>query len=213
MTFNPSIPKSTDLLSNSQADLLANNGALNASFSRNHIALNIATNNGKHTFIEMPVSAAIPTPIPALINGEGTLYTKNVATTSSSELFYTPDTSGTEYQVTPCFPVRMSVNFDGTGPNGAVAPGLIRSSFNVASITKNGTGDYTITFTNPTPTANYFLQGIGMRSTSNDISNVQLRGDATYSNSCSTTFVRFQTNGGTSTLQDVLMLNVIVLGG
>ena len=41
------------------------------------------------------------------------------------------------------------VNFDGTG---TVA---IRASYNVSSITDNGTGDYTINFTNALPDANY----------------------------------------------------------
>ena len=41
------------------------------------------------------------------------------------------------------------VNFDGTG---TVA---IRASYNVSSITDNGTGNYTVNFTNAMPNANY----------------------------------------------------------
>lgn len=44
---------------------------------------------------------------------------------------------------------RAWVNFNGAG---TVA---IRDSFNVSSITDNGTGDYTINFTNALPNANY----------------------------------------------------------
>jgi hypothetical protein len=44
---------------------------------------------------------------------------------------------------------RAWVNFNGTG---TVA---IRAAFNVSSITDNGTGDYTINFTNALPDANY----------------------------------------------------------
>jgi hypothetical protein len=43
------------------------------------------------------------------------------------------------------------VNFDGTG---TVA---IRASFNVSSITDNGTGAYTVNFTNPMADANYAI--------------------------------------------------------
>lgn len=43
------------------------------------------------------------------------------------------------------------VNFDGTG---TVA---IRASYNVSSITDNGTGDYTINFTNAFADANYSI--------------------------------------------------------
>ncbi len=45
--------------------------------------------------------------------------------------------------------VKAWVNFNGTG---TVA---IRASFNVSSITDNGTGDYTINFTNALPDANF----------------------------------------------------------
>jgi len=44
---------------------------------------------------------------------------------------------------------RAWVNFNGTG---TVA---IRASFNVSSITDNGTGAYTVNFTNAMPDANY----------------------------------------------------------
>jgi hypothetical protein len=40
------------------------------------------------------------------------------------------------------------VNFDGTGTP------AIRAFYNVSSITDNGTGDYTVNFTNPLPDAN-----------------------------------------------------------
>lgn len=45
------------------------------------------------------------------------------------------------------------VNFNGTG---TVA---IRASLNVSSITDNGTGDYTVNFTNAMPDANYSVNG------------------------------------------------------
>jgi hypothetical protein len=45
------------------------------------------------------------------------------------------------------------VNFDGTGTPS------IRGSFNVSSITDNGTGDYTVNFTTAMPNANYSVTG------------------------------------------------------
>jgi hypothetical protein len=50
------------------------------------------------------------------------------------------------------------VNFNGTG---TVA---IRASFNVTSITDNGTGDYTVNFTNALEDANYCVVTGGTRS-------------------------------------------------
>jgi hypothetical protein len=49
------------------------------------------------------------------------------------------------------------VNFNGTG---TVA---IRGSGNVTSITDNGTGDYTVNFTNAMPDANYSISGATSR--------------------------------------------------
>jgi hypothetical protein len=51
------------------------------------------------------------------------------------------------------------VNFNGTG---TVA---IRASYNVSSITDNGTGDYTLNFTNAFADANYSLVGSSRNST------------------------------------------------
>jgi len=50
------------------------------------------------------------------------------------------------------------VNFNGTG---TVA---IRASFNVSSITDNGTGDYTVNFTTAMPDANYSFTGMAQDS-------------------------------------------------
>lgn len=50
--------------------------------------------------------------------------------------------------------VKAWVNFNGTG---TVA---IRASFNVSSITDNGTGDYTVNFATALPDANYAAVGV-----------------------------------------------------
>lgn len=70
-------------------------------------------------------------------------------------------------------PVKAWVNFNGTG---VIA---IRDSLNVSSITDNGTGSYTINFTNAMATANYAVSGAAARSTvyADDI--VTLRGTST----------------------------------
>lgn len=53
------------------------------------------------------------------------------------------------------------VNFNGTG---TVA---IRASFNVSSITDNGTGNYTVNFTTAMPDADYIVAGTGSGATNN----------------------------------------------
>lgn len=61
------------------------------------------------------------------------------------------NTSGTEIG-TFC---RAWVNFNGT-----TSPGSIRASFNVGSVTKNGTGDFNINFTNAMSDANYVVTAL-----------------------------------------------------
>jgi hypothetical protein len=50
----------------------------------------------------------------------------------------------------PVYACRAWVNFDGT-----TTPPTIRASGNVSSVTKNGTGSYTLNFTTAMPDANY----------------------------------------------------------
>jgi hypothetical protein len=68
----------------------------------------------------------------------------------------------------PIFACRAWVNFDGTrneaddGASTNSANVKIRASGNVASVLKNGAGDYTVTFTTAMPDANYaFTFGAG----------------------------------------------------
>lgn len=67
----------------------------------------------------------------------------------------------------PVYACRAWVNFNGTG---TVA---IRASGNVSSITDNGTGAYTVNFTNAMPDANYagvIMTGVYFGLASNDAS-------------------------------------------
>lgn len=57
----------------------------------------------------------------------------------------------------PIFGARAWVNFNGTGTTGTNQ--TIRGQGNVASVYKNGTGDYTITFTTSMPDSNYAMVG------------------------------------------------------
>jgi len=67
-------------------------------------------------------------------------------TISGSNGLTFPDTSTQSSGKQVC---KAWVNFNGTGTP------AIRDSFNVSSITDNGTGDYTINFTNAMANANY----------------------------------------------------------
>jgi hypothetical protein len=79
-------------------------------------------------------------------SGQVTIAAPAVAGTTTLTL---PATTGTVLNDATCGVCRAWVNFNG---DGTVA---IRASFNVTSITDNGTGDYTANFTTAISDANY----------------------------------------------------------
>lgn len=66
-----------------------------------------------------------------------------------------PDLSGSNTTLFNEYKCRAWVNFNGT----TASPSTIRGSGNVSSVTKNGTGDYTINFTTNMPDVNYVFLG------------------------------------------------------
>jgi hypothetical protein len=93
------------------------------------------------------------------------------------------------------------VNFNGTG---TVA---IRDSFNVSSITDNGTGNYTVNFTTAMPNANYSILV-----TTKETDNATVSGDGTngMAYSYSTTSVRALTASCGGVTVDPVFVNVSV---
>jgi hypothetical protein len=95
------------------------------------------------------------------------------------------------------------VNFIGSS-------GTTRSSYNVTSITRNGTGDYTINFTSAFSSVNYTPVAMGMRdSDGNGSLNTTVRGNATYSNSFTTTTLRVLAENDSGTRVDPLYYGVV----
>lgn len=94
-----------------------------------------------------------------VISGAGTYVvglSQNANTTISNEpiVFYKPNAIVTPGAIGGQL-CRAWVNFDGT-----TSPINIRASYNVSSITDNGTGDYTVNFTTAMPDANYAVLGM-----------------------------------------------------
>jgi hypothetical protein len=94
------------------------------------------------------------------------------------------------------------INFNGTG-----TPASNRSG-NVTSITDNGTGDYTINFTNAIGNANYSCAGFGI---ANGGGTVSLAGNTTTVTTKSTTAVRIVTCGTDSVQYDMVNISLIVI--
>ena len=85
--------------------------------------------------------------------------------TLTSPTLTTPNINSAQFATVsgtaPLYAARAWVNFDGTSTV------TIRESGNVSSITDNGTGDYTVNFTNAMPDANYSVNGLGQFDQSN----------------------------------------------
>jgi hypothetical protein len=71
-------------------------------------------------------------------------------------------TSTTNLVRAPC---TAWVNFNGASG----ASPVIRGSYNMSSVTRNGTGDYTLTYTNAMTDANYSVTGMGQFNAGGDI--------------------------------------------
>ena len=100
--------------------------------------------------------------MPISINGAGTV-TGITAGGLPDGIITAPDLSGAQTGSAPIYGCRAWVNFDGTrneADTGASTNGAnvkIRASGNVTSVLKNGTGDYTVTFTTAMADVNYSL--------------------------------------------------------
>ena len=137
--------------------------------------------------------------------------TTTINASTSSGLVNTADTSGIiKLQSNGVTTNALAwVNFNGTG---TVA---IRASYNVSSITDNGTGDYTVNFTTALSDVNYcFTAGTTGNSSGNITRTVVVKGtDAGGATTKTTTAVAIQT-GGTAgaTLVDMAEVYVVIFG-
>lgn len=94
-TFTPGYPPNGFSLGQTKTTIRNNLDGTFQTVAVNHYDNNSA-NAGRHKHVEMPISASIP---PGLINGETTVYSKTDAATTS-QLFFSPDNTGNEYQIT-----------------------------------------------------------------------------------------------------------------
>lgn len=108
MTFQSNIPQPSDIISDSQADLLNNFQAIGTAFPVNHENFNTA-NAGKHSIVEMVTQTADP----AGALGEMTLFSRNttLAPTGPLNLWYKRENEATAYQLTGPNPVRAATGY------------------------------------------------------------------------------------------------------
>jgi hypothetical protein len=100
MVYDPLKPMATDNLNVSQGDIQGNFATANTVFDINHYPFdNVTANKGKHKFVSMP-----NTTIPGTLANEGAIYTKNnIGTGNQSQMFFTSNAGGQEYQLTRAY--------------------------------------------------------------------------------------------------------------
>jgi len=94
VVYKTSIPTANDDLDVSQVDIQQNFLQANVTMGINHYPFDDATiNNGKHKFLDMPA-----TTLPVIAAGDAGFYPKTA--NGATQLFFTPDNSTNEYQLT-----------------------------------------------------------------------------------------------------------------
>lgn len=125
------------------------------------------------------------------------------------------NSAGNESPISVPGAAKAWVNFNGTTGTLNSSDVTIRSSYNVSSVTDNGTGDYTVSFTNNMANGNYAVAGaarFGDYINSTVMRVVSLAGLGTLAQSMSTSSVRVSTNYSNGGVEDVQVVCVVVFG-
>lgn len=159
MTYNPSIPQSSDLISQSQPQLLTNFSQLNTAFAVDHTAFSVISNQGMHKQVTLQAPLGSN---PNQASPIASIYSKASSGTSTSDLFYQNGAlSANVVQLT-----GGGITSGAWGQfNGSTA--TLNSGYNVASVVRNSAGNYTINFTRNFSSTTYSVQITSNTSTNN----------------------------------------------
>lgn len=160
--------------------------------------------------------------MPITINGSGTvtgisaggLPDASIVTADIADANITAaKLNGAQAGTAPIYGCRAWVNFDGTrneADTGASTNGAnvkIRASGNVSSVLKNGTGDYTITFTTPMTDASYVHEAQGSGTLTNGNLNEEAK---THSAAAGSVKVRASNNAASDVAADLAEIRVVI---
>jgi len=95
MAYNSGIPLASDLLSQSQDDILNNFAGIKTLVDVNHVTFD-AVEQGKHSFVQFPVQS----PVPTTGADEVGLYSQTSALTGNPELVFSHESAGSTYEFT-----------------------------------------------------------------------------------------------------------------
>lgn len=135
MAYNSTIPTATDLLSQSQDDILNNFTGLKTLIDINHVTFDVG-DQGKHAFIEFPVQS----PVPTTGAGEVGLYSQTSALTGNPELVFSHESAGSTYEFTSA--VKNETGYM-TLPSGIImkwGSGTVNANTTAVATFSNGAG-------------------------------------------------------------------------
>lgn len=95
MAYKNNIPQGSDVLSQSQDDILNNFAGIKTLVDVNHVTFD-AADQGKHTFLELPVQS----PVPTTGAGEVGLYCQTSTLSGNPELVFSHQSAGSTYEFT-----------------------------------------------------------------------------------------------------------------
>ncbi len=99
MPYDPNIPASTDILSDSQSDIQQNFNLANEFFGTDHVDFVASSDNGKHNHSTYPEQGSDAT----TLDNENAIYAKEVG--GNTRLFLRQETNGTIIQLTGRDPI------------------------------------------------------------------------------------------------------------
>jgi hypothetical protein len=159
MSFDPTIPLATDLLSQSQSDIQINFAQSNAIMGVDHVNfdnslpapalgklgyLTIPADEGKHTFIHLKrvdTTTGTPGADPVTAANESALYAKYTGTTT--ELYYRYPSSGTVAQLLTVLASTLATPGSVTLSNGIIIKWGVVGGINTAGTVINFSGAFT----------------------------------------------------------------------
>jgi hypothetical protein len=149
MSYNPNIPQASDLISQSQPQLLTNFSQLDTAFAVDHTAFSVASQQGQHKQVTLQAPLGSD---PNQTTPIATIYSKASPTTTTSDLYYQSGVLSSNV-----------VQLTGGGITAAAwcqfngSTSTLNSQYNVASIVRNSAGNYTINFTRNFTGTNYVV--------------------------------------------------------
>ena len=132
MTFDPNIPLATDLISNSQGDILTNFTQLNTQFGIDHVAFYTGSGNGDGTHKQITFNT--PRLDPVLAGDDSMVYSKTVS--GVTQLFFANATTA----------AQVSSTGTAANPGTITIPGGLTIAFGNASITAGVLHNFGYTF-------------------------------------------------------------------